>query len=215
MIANLLQKVLVPTAVGTVVGFGVIFGAANSAAALTVESESYNNQGNQQDISHIVLYMKDNSGDITKVKIDSVSGIKSYDATNFLKAEYPDSEVVAYQVKASTFKSLNFLSNEYSKEDLPNVDKNKADVTFQYSAVSNLSNLTPTPEQTNNNTANNSESSLNTQPGTPTYVVAQESSTNKVKVPEPGSIVAIAIFGISGLIAKKQYSSVKAQNLVN
>ena len=59
MITNLLKKVLVYSTIGTVIGFSTILGAANSAAALIVESESTNNKGVIQDISHIVFYMKD------------------------------------------------------------------------------------------------------------------------------------------------------------
>ncbi len=209
MITNLLKKVLVYSTIGTVIGFSTILGAANSAAALIVESESTNNKGVIQDISHIVFYMKDNSGDITKVKIDGVSGTTSYDATNFLKTEYPDSQVLAYQVKASTFKSLNFVLDGYSSQDLPNLDKNGADKTYQYSQVSNLPD--PGLNQTNSNTSHNQQS--NTQAGEPTYLGSQESSTNKVTVPEPGTTAAIAIFALGGFTGISTFKGNKKQQV--
>ncbi len=225
MVSNLLQKVLVSTTVGTVVGFSTIFGAINSASALTVESESFNKKGKQQDISHIALFIKDNSGNVTKVKIDGVSGgAKSYDATNFLKTYYPDSEVVAYQVKASNEKSFVSLSKGYSENNLP-TKENSADKTYQYSNVSNLPEPKPqqseqkpaptqpeekpAPTQTEDTTSSNEES----QPSAPPkFVVAAppaqtDSSTEPVSVPEPGSMAAIVIFGLGGLLGKKKISS--------
>ncbi len=216
MVSNLLQKVLVSTTVGTVVGFSTIFGAINSASALTVESESFNKKGKQQDISHIAFFIKDNSGNVTKVKIDGVSGgAKSYDATNFLKTYYPDSEVVAYQVKASNEKSFVSLSKGYSENNLP-TKENSADKTYQYSNVSNLPEpkpqqfeQKPAPTQTEDTTSSNEES----QPSAPPkFVVAAppaqtDSSTEPVSVPEPGSMAAIVIFGLGGLLGKKKISS--------
>ncbi|NJN07832.1 MAG: hypothetical protein HC836_09450 [Richelia sp. RM2_1_2] len=203
MINNLLQKVLVSTAVGTVIGFSTIIGTINSAAALTINSPSVNQRGQTQDISNIVLYLKDNSGTISKVKIDSVSGTKSYDATNFLNKYYPDSQVVAYTVKAGNNKSDMgpgegelFVLNQQST--LP---KGAVNETYQYSQVSQIQ---PSPQQPAP-TPVVEESDI--QPGRNTYALAQEPPIEKVKVPEPGSIVAIAIFGIGGLLAKKKVSS--------
>ena len=259
MISNLLQKVLVSSTVFTVIGFSSIFGAMNSAAALTVESESYK-KGNQQDISHIAFFIKDNSGNVTKVKIDGVSGITSFDATNFLNTYYGDSEVVAYQVKASTNKSFVALSEGYSENNLP-TEENSADITHNYNK--NVSRMTPTeegggkPDKENNedkggkpgkennedkggkpgkennenkannedNTSDSEEQTTSSQPeeqpapseesSSPSpeskFVVAAPSQTNSssqaVAVPEPGSIAAIAIFGLGGLLRKKKASS--------
>ena len=104
--ANLLQKVLVSTTVGTVIGFSTILGAIDSASALTVDSPA--NNGKQKAISNVVLYLKNNSGEITKVKVDNFSNVpgevKSYDSTALLQ-QYPNSEVVAYTVKAGNNKS--------------------------------------------------------------------------------------------------------------
>lgn len=207
MISNLLQKVLVSSTVFTVIGFSTILGAIGSASALEVQSESFNKKGIQQDISHIAFFIKDNSGDVTKVKIDGVSGgAKSYDATNFLKTYYPDSEVVAYQVKAATNKSFVSLSEDYSEDNLPTT-RNSADVTYQYSNVSNLPE--PEPQQAEEQPAPNEEA---TSPSPESqFVVATPSQTNSssqpVPVPEPGSIAAIVIFGLGGLFGKKKASS--------
>ncbi len=224
MVSNLLQKVLVSTTVGTAIGFSTIFGAISSAAALTVESESFNKNNKRQDISHIAFFIKDNSGSVTKVKIDGVSGTTSYDATNFLKTYYPDSEVVAYQVKASNEKSFVSLSKGYSENNLP-TKENSADKTYQFSNVSNLPEPKPqqseqkpaptqpeekpAPTQPEDTTSSNEES----QPSAPPkFVVAAppaqtNSSTEPVSVPEPGSMAAIVIFGLGGLLGKKKISS--------
>ncbi|MBF2018043.1 MAG: hypothetical protein IGS23_23190 [Rivularia sp. T60_A2020_040] len=213
MINNLLQKVLVSTAVGTVIGFSAIIGTVNSAmAALTINSPSVNNKGQTQDISNIVLYLQDNSGTISKVKIDSVSGTKSYDATNFLNKYYPDSQVVAYTVKAGNNKSDMgpgegdlFVLNQQST--LP---KGAANTTYQYSQVSQIqpSAQAPAPTPVVQEPAPTPVvEEPDIQPGRNTYALAEEPPTEKVKVPEPGSIVAIAIFGIGGLVAKKKVSS--------
>ena len=118
MVSNLLQKVLVSTTVGAVVGFSSIFGAMSSAAALTVESESYNKNGKQQDISHIVFDLKDkNSGETITVKIDSVDSGTTYDATDFLSTYYPNAEVVGSHVKSSNNEVLKVdISHNYNKE---------------------------------------------------------------------------------------------------
>ncbi|MGB3650654.1 MAG: hypothetical protein WBA41_05520 [Rivularia sp. (in: cyanobacteria)] len=218
-----MQKVLVSTTVGTVIGFSTIIGAMNSASALTVESESFNKNGKQQDISHIAFFVKDNSGNVTKVKIDSVSGgAKSYDATNFLKTYYPDSEVVAYQVKASNNKSFVALSEGYFEDNLP-TKENSADVTYQYSNVSNLPEPEPqqpeeqpAPSQPEEQTAPTQPEEqpedttpTNEEPTSPPIVITPQtnSSTQPVSVPEPGSMAAIAIFGLGGLLGKKKISS--------
>jgi hypothetical protein len=65
----------------------------------------------------------------------------------------------------------------------------------------------PAPTQSEDTTAPSEETSSDTQPGEPTFVKAEEPSTKKVKVPEPGSIAAIAIFGLGGLLRKKKASS--------
>jgi|GEM_PF-3727743 len=259
MINNLLQKVLFSTAVGTVIGLSSILGTISSAAALTINSPSVNQRGQIQDISNIVLYLKDNSGTITKVKIDSVSGTKSYDATNFLNKYYSSYEVVAYTVKSANNKSEgmgsgegelfdsngNKLNADSNKEYL-NKDGDKADITYQYSTVSQIqpSPQAPAPAPVVQEPAPTPVVQApaptpvvqapapapvvqepaptpviqepaptpvvqepDIQPIKNTYVIAQEPSPKKVKVPEPGSIAAIAIFGIGGLLAKKKVSS--------
>lgn len=216
MIANLLQKVLVSTTVGTIIGFSTILGAMSSASALTVESESFNRNGNQQDISHIAFFIKDDSGNVTKVKIDGVSGgAKSYDATNFLNTYYPDSEVVAYQVKASNKKSFVSLDENYSEDNLP-TKQNSADKTYQYSSVSNLP--APEPQQPEDTTPEVEDVIIPptpvvtpTLPTPPTITIPPSNQTKPpakaVAVPEPGSLAAIAIFGLGGLLGKKKKSS--------
>lgn len=216
MINNLFQKVIVSTAVGTVIGFSTILGAMNSASALTIDSPSVNRRGNTQDISNIVLYLKDNSGTISKVKIDSVSGTTSYDATNFLEQEYPDSEVVAYTVKAGNNKSgmgpgegeLFVLNEQFDENNLP---RSAADETYQYSQVSQIQpkQEESTPNQPEDTTPTNEEPS-SPEPKRKFLVTAPpqtNSSTEPVSVPEPGSIAAIAIFGLSGLLGKNKISS--------
>ncbi|MBV6625949.1 MAG: PEP-CTERM sorting domain-containing protein [Rivularia sp. (in: Bacteria)] len=215
MVSKLLEKVFVSTTVGAAIGFSTILGAINSASALTVESESFNKNGKQQEISHIAFFVKDNSGNVTKVKIDSVSGTKSYDATNFLKTYYPDSEVVAYQVKASNKKSFVALSEGYSEDNLP-TKENSADVTYQYSQVSNLPEPKPQqpeekPSSNQVDDSNSTEEKENYPKPKPKFVVAPSTQTNSssqtVSVPEPGSIGAIVIFGLGGLLRKKKKSS--------
>lgn len=193
MIANLLQKVLVPTAVGTVIGFTAIFGAANSAAAFEGKIETPVKNA----ISHVVLYLQDGEGDISAVKIDNFSNvsddIKQYDPSSFLE-QRPGETLVAYEVKAGRDKYPTLLTID----ELPEFRNRDIEVE-QYADFPNPPENTSSSEGTTSNS--------NTQSGTPTYVNTQESSTKKVKVPEPGSIAAIAIFGISGLIAKKKISS--------
>ncbi|MBE9211414.1 PEP-CTERM sorting domain-containing protein [Plectonema cf. radiosum LEGE 06105] len=212
MINNLLQKILAPTAVGTVIGFSSILGTISSASALTINSPSVNREGKTQDISNIVLYLKDNSGTISKVKIDSVSGTKSYDTTNFLNKYYQGSEVVAYTVKSGDNKSDMgpgegelFVLNQQS-----NLPKGAANDTYKYSEVSQIqpSPQAPAPTPIVEEPAPTPiVQEPDIQPGRNTYALAQEPPTEKVKVPEPGSIAAIAIFGIGGLLAKKKVSS--------
>ncbi|MGB3760394.1 MAG: hypothetical protein WBA07_29125 [Rivularia sp. (in: cyanobacteria)] len=236
MVSNLLQKVLVSTTVGAVVGFSSIFGAMSSAAALTVESESYNKNGKQQDISHIVFDLKDkNSGETITVKIDSVDSGTTYDATDFLSTYYPNAEVVGSHVKSSNNEVLKVdISHNYNKEvslmtpikeggdKQANDKENKATKSPKAGKKNNQDNTSdneepisdtqpgeqPAPTQTEDTTSSNEES----QPSAPPkFVVAAppqtNSSTEPVSVPEPGSMAAIVIFGLSGLLGKKKISS--------
>ncbi|MDY6902545.1 MAG: PEP-CTERM sorting domain-containing protein [Cyanobacteriota bacterium] len=224
MIANLLQKVLVSSTVFTVIGFSTILGAMNSASALTVESESENKKGVIQNISHINFFLEDNSGKVTKVKIDSVSGTTSFDATNFLNTYYSDYEVLAYEVKAAKFKSFQDVvkSDSYDSakqlDGLAEVEKQQANTTFTYNEGSvptyKEGVAPPEPESTTDNedqvedtTSNNGEPAPDTEVPENTYTEPQEPSEKKVKVPEPGSLAAIAIFGLGGLLRKKKASS--------
>lgn len=216
MITNLLQKVLVSTAVSTVIGFSTILGGANSASALTIDSPTGNN-GKQKAISNIVLYLKDNSGEITKLKIDNFSNVpgevKSYDSTGLLQ-QYPSSKVVAYTVKAGNNKSgmgpgegeLVIVDQQISRGNLPTGSANE---TRQYSEVSQIQ---PSQQQSNPNQSQGSTTTSQQQPPSPLLVTLSppnptNSSTTRVSVPEPGSIAAIAIFGLGGLIRKKKISS--------
>jgi hypothetical protein len=238
MIANLLQKVLVSTTVGTVIGFSSIFGAMSSAFALTIDSPEPD-KGPTKDISNIVLYLKDTSGTISKVKIDSVSGTKSYNVTNFLKDNnYSIDQVVAYTVKAGSHKSgmgdgEGELFNSEGKpldvksnKDNLNKDGEKADTTFNYNNGKPVyiegdkppkagDNDTLEGEETISETKPEEQPAPNEEATSPSpesqFVVAAPSQTNSssqpVKVPEPGSIAAIAIFGLGGLLRKKKASS--------
>ena len=133
MVSNLLQKVLVSTTVGTVIGFSTIFGAVNSASAALVGSIQ---TPVKQAISHVVFYLKDSSGNIAKVKVDNFStisdNVKIYDPTGFLQNKYPNSEVVAYEVKAGNKSYFTSTSAQYSERNLPINDKT---VEIQYKDV--------------------------------------------------------------------------------
>ncbi|MCJ9427999.1 Ig-like domain-containing protein [Kordiimonas marina] len=64
-----------------------------------------NKHGNEQDISNIVLYMKDDAGDFIKIKIDGWNGVTDLDDVdlgNFLDdhAEFDDYELYAVSIKA-------------------------------------------------------------------------------------------------------------------
>lgn len=207
MVSNLLQKVLVSTTVGTVIGFSTIFGAMNSAAALTIDSPTANN-GKQKAISNVVLYLKGDSGEITKLKVDNFSNVpgevKSYDSTALLQ-QYPGSEVVAYTVKAGNNTSdmgpgegeLVIVDQQFSRQDLP---VGAAGIEREYSQVSQIQ-LSQPEEQT-------TSSQPEEQPPVVVPALSQtNSSTEPVSVPEPGSIAAIAIFGLGGLLRKKKASS--------
>ncbi|MGF1672325.1 MAG: hypothetical protein ACFCUV_01410 [Rivularia sp. (in: cyanobacteria)] len=224
MINNLLQKILVPTAVGTVIGLSTILGTINSASAFdgTIRTPVKNA------ISHVVLYLQNGNGDITAVKVDNFSDvsddIKEYDPKGFLATKYPNSQLVAYEVKAGTNKYPTLLGID----KLPEFKNNQIEA-INYKVVKDISipqsqEPTPTPVLEEPAPTPVAEESAPTpvaeepapapvveepdiQPVKNTYALAQEPSTQKVEVPEPGSIVAIAIFGIGGLLAKKKVSS--------
>ncbi|MEB3220168.1 MAG: hypothetical protein VKN72_28585 [Nostocales cyanobacterium 94392] len=216
MINNFFSKVLAPTAIGTVIGFSSILSTISSAAAFdgTIQTPVKNA------ISHVVLYLQDGDGNITAVKVDNFSNvsddIKEYDPKGFLASEYPNSQLVAYEVKAGRDKYPTLLSidklPQFKNSEIKAIDyKVVKDISIPQSQEPApnpvLEEPTPTPvvEEAPAPTPVVQEPDI--QPGRNTYALAQEPSPKKVKVPEPGSMAAIAIFGLGGLVAKKKVSS--------
>jgi hypothetical protein len=228
MISNLLQKVLVSATVGTVIGFSTILGAMSSAAAFEGKIKTPVKNA----ISHVVLYLQDGEGNISAVKIDNFSEvsdeIKEYDPSSFLDTK-SGSKLVAYEVKAGKEKYPTLLSID----ELPKF-KNKDIKEEQYAQFPNpqedsttdnqdqVEDTTPTKEQPTATEVEDTTPEIEdtiippdplvtpTLPTPPTITIPSNqtnSSSQPVKVPEPGSIAAIAIFGLGGLFRKKKASS--------
>ena len=212
--ANLLQKVLVSATVGTVIGFSTILGAVSSASALTVESPEPES-GPTKAISNIVFYLED-EGNITKLKIEDFSEEStSYNPENFLTDNgYSIDDVVAYTVKAGNNKDkdkesgmgpgegeLFILDNQFNESNLPK----GATGTYPLNPTQ-ADDTDPVEDNTSNNDNAGSEGSTSSSIVT-TLPPQTNSSTQPVSVPEPGSIGAIAIFGLGGLLRKKKASS--------
>ncbi len=101
-------------------------------------------------VSNIVLYVADENGDISKVKIDDFSGgedavhdVNDLDLAGFVADNYPGSELVAMTVKAGDNHpdgygpgegELLIVASGTTEGDLPVADH--ADVTFTYNDVS-------------------------------------------------------------------------------
>ncbi|MDY6902103.1 MAG: PEP-CTERM sorting domain-containing protein [Cyanobacteriota bacterium] len=94
--------------------------------------------------------------------------------------------------------------------------ENSADKTYQYSSVSNLP--APEPQQPEDTTIEVEDPIIPPDPvvkpslPTPPTITIPPSNQTKppakaVAVPEPGSLAAIAIFGLGGLLGKKKKSS--------
>ncbi len=229
-----LMSTTVRYALGTVIGFATLvsmMGTSLAQAFTTITSP------NGKDISNVVLYVKTSSG-ITKVKIDNFSNGPStttYNPTSILQKEYPNSQLVAYTVKAGNNKSemgpgegeLIVLDDSWTNK-LPEGASQK---TFQYTEVLKLAvNETPKtdadapPKDTvisnDSSQSQNQESPQQTpeQPKSDSPSVTQVDETpikdikppleakNAVAVPEPATVAALGIFGLSVILKGKKKS---------
>ena len=96
------------------------------------------------DLSNVVLYMQDDNGDITKVKIDgfpdgATQDVNDIDISAFLQQNYPDMEVVAVTVKAGDNHTPGFgpgegelfiIDGTLTQADLPVADHADAEFDF-------------------------------------------------------------------------------------
>lgn len=193
-----ITKILLTTVATTVVGFSPILGSFDQVFALqsiTITSPV------RQAISNVVLYLKDSSGNIIKVKVDNFSTLpetKTYDPTSVLQ-KYPDSTLVAYTVKAGNNKESGmgpgegelFIISGSGIQD-SQLPKGSATYTYEYKAVYSTSTVSSSSTDTNTTgTGSVSSSSTDTNTtstdndSTPTNSV--DNSVNTVNTETSGS----------------------------
>ncbi|GAB1544866.1 hypothetical protein NUACC21_75420 [Scytonema sp. NUACC21] len=236
MIKHTLARCLMPSLAGTVIGLATIISTIGSSVA-AVQSVTIN-APDKYSISHVVLFLQDSSGKISTVKIDKFAGgIMSYDPTKVLSL-YPNSQLVAYSVKAGnnqvdgtsdalpviidssvTMSQLNINQKPIEEYLYNKYPTGSTTIVAQTPPSSDTTTGTQTPPSSDTTTGTQTPPSSDITTGTQTpptdnsYVEPSQPSSNipnapkTTQVPEPGTMAALALFGLGGLLAKKKVKS--------
>ncbi|MFL9453928.1 hypothetical protein AB0758_22855 [Tolypothrix bouteillei VB521301_2] len=204
MIKRTVTKFLFASTAGSMIGLATIIASISSSVA-AVQTLAIN-APDKYSISHIVLFLQSPSGTISRVKIDNFpDGIMSYDPNKVL-SQYPNTQLVAYSVKAGNNKFNEtsdalpvIIDSSVQMSQLP-IDKEaqKNTTVYQYtkyptgsSTIPVVSNPTPennTPVVSNPAPENNTPVVSNPAPENNTPVVsnpAPENNTPVVSNPAP------------------------------
>ncbi|RCJ26480.1 hypothetical protein A6S26_13820 [Nostoc sp. ATCC 43529] len=230
-----INKFVLTTVAGSVVGFSIMLGSFETAFAsqsIIITSPVKQAISNvvlylQNSSGNIIKVKIDN--------FSAVQETKTYDPTSVLQ-KYSDYTLVAYTVKAGNNKLSDMGSGEgelfiipdsgIQQSQLPTYNTTDQN-TYQYKDVYSTSNIsssnTTTSTTTNNNistTTSSVDNSVNTvnsetsgdiqsAPVNESTVVSYNNAetTKPVSVPEPGTITAIALFGLGSLFTKKKLTS--------